>query len=323
MRVLVASSSSEHSDQIIEDLRLAGLGAHTHTRLFTRADVEKPAVKHATINTRFESEWSYELSRAPLDFTNRNAERMHRLIATHFPQWFVEQEATPEFTARAVVDVARAWRADLILLDVVTADALHDELSLEDALSIARDAQCSVRVVQKHHKHEDRALRLLIALDGSEECGQAVDVALRREFSHNTKIYLLHVAEMPNALPSQTLSMERSMVFHESGRADWVRHMLSYFESHLDPHFRHIETHIRLGSPAQEILEFSKEYEIDAILVGAHGLERTGGTAGDRSSGGADRSSATSSHPLGRTATALIMHPQRAAVEIVRRPSHW
>jgi universal stress protein A len=118
---------------------------------------------------------------------------------------------------------------------------------------------------------------LLVPHDFSSPANHAAALARDEAKAHGGKILLLHVIELPAQLAQDT-----AIVPEQNGAPISVRdYAVRGAEAHLDDIAARLEkdgikptVFIRFGKPADEILAFAEENNVDLIVMGTHG--RTG-----------------------------------------------
>lgn len=106
--------------------------------------------------------------------------------------------------------------------------------------------------------------RLLVAIDDSQKSYQAVEYALS-EFPE-ANIEVIHVPEIP--LFASDPDKQASVVAEE-----YAQDILSEAKSLAAKYDQSIETEIRFGHPATEVISYADERDIDHIIVGSQGKQ--------------------------------------------------
>jgi nucleotide-binding universal stress UspA family protein len=263
MNVLIAHDGSEYSDAILKDLRYAGLPSH--------ASVTALSIIGATFEEESPSVLLGHSSHPTAVRAETEAHYLKTIIAQHFPDWYTEAEVLRGNPAQEILRVAEDRHVDLIVVGSHGRTGINRLLMGSVSASIVRNATCSVRIVHPRHKHEDHPLNILIAVDGSRTSSNAIQVIQERSFPRNTRVHLLHVIDGKRSLqqsPMLTIQnfLEDSLPFDLRR----VHGMLNYYEVELKPSYPTVETQIRYGDPAAEILHYAQLEEIDSIFLGAH-----------------------------------------------------
>ncbi len=129
--------------------------------------------------------------------------------------------------------------------------------------------------------------KILVPLDGSEHSRRALRIAHRLASADDATLYLLNVPEWPlaedllgRAVGARPMGMSREKV-EQTGR-QLLEHvdeaekaglgMMEQTKKKLDISSVHTENIVRMGSPADVILEEAERLGVDAIVMGSRGL---------------------------------------------------
>lgn len=112
--------------------------------------------------------------------------------------------------------------------------------------------------------------RILCPVDFSEYSSKAYDYAYSLARHYNAKLFLQHVAELSLEIHRGYVSQELIELTYEHQMAALQEQMRKLLEAHPRDKLE-IETIIRSGSPADSILEFAEQHEIDLVAMGTHG----------------------------------------------------
>jgi nucleotide-binding universal stress UspA family protein len=107
---------------------------------------------------------------------------------------------------------------------------------------------------------------ILVALDESNQAGWAVDLAARLARAHGARLTLLHVVIIPPLRPEFAYiePTEPGGCFRESER------LLDQGKAHIGDAVE-VETALREGDPATEIVHAAQKLGADLIVMGTHG----------------------------------------------------
>ena len=108
--------------------------------------------------------------------------------------------------------------------------------------------------------------KILVATDFSDISLHAVEKALALALSNQSKLYLLHVLELPAASPSLSVMDDVTLGWEKDARERLGR----LLPDDLDTDIVTQEV-TRRGNPAEEIARFASEKAVDLIVVGTHG----------------------------------------------------
>jgi len=146
-------------------------------------------------------------------------------------------------------------------------------------------------------------MRILLAIDGSEQSEAAVDEIARRRFPADSEMRVIAVVEPPysgKGLERGFYGVEAEKAAHEQARAAVEKAAAKLGADEGSGQFN-VTTEVISGSPRGAILEEAEAFGADLIVVGSHGhgmLER---------------------FLIGSVSQAVVLHA-RCSVEIVRMP---
>ena len=154
MRMLIGYDGSDCAEAAIYDLRRAGLPAYAEAVVLTSADVTPhlPAVCFEPVDAAALAKEppvlrnARALAQAALSEARSTAARGVQRVRAEFPDWKVEAEAPPDYSAyRALVRKADAWRPDFILVGSHGRTAVGRALLGSVSQQVLSHAACSVR----------------------------------------------------------------------------------------------------------------------------------------------------------------------------------
>jgi Universal stress protein UspA and related nucleotide-binding proteins len=113
--------------------------------------------------------------------------------------------------------------------------------------------------------------RILLPTDGSDAMASVVDHAARLAAHHGATLHTLYVANTTSLsdLPAEAGWENVTEALYSEGEK-----AVSAVESRVDGHGVSMESELREGSPAREILGYAEEANCDVVVMGTHG--RTG-----------------------------------------------
>lgn len=185
------------------------------------------------------------------------AEARLRDLASRVPRSIpLEGKVTRGPVGLIINQVARDLPADLMLL------ASHgwgdaEKESLTEAL--LADSPCPILAVQegrsdRHPFHlrppvGERRPRILVPTDFSDAANRAVDYAFELAWELPVEVHLLNVARTTNAAETARRKLEH-----------WVPDEIS----------DQLRCHVTVGDPAPEILAYSRDLDVDMVVMGEH-----------------------------------------------------
>lgn len=115
-------------------------------------------------------------------------------------------------------------------------------------------------------------MKLLLAIDGSDQSYEAVRAL--KCLSRAKELHILHVLDVPSPtypMMAPEVALELSTTIERTMHEDGAR-LLDRIVSLLPMDSGPVTKHLEVGSPADRIVEYAKQHQIDLILVGARGL---------------------------------------------------
>jgi nucleotide-binding universal stress UspA family protein len=186
------------------------------------------------------------------------------------PQLNIRTQVPGGDVASAIVDVARTEQADLIIMSTHGYSGLTRWVLGSVTEKVLRSAPCPVMAIRAARLPQ----RILIALDGSPLSERALAPGLDLAQSLQAEVTLLRCAPF--------IAMDEKLDEHERGlsrrmQQDLVEEAEQYVRARSDEAGRSgvmINPTVRIGSPADAILEYVETYGVDLIAMATHG--RTG-----------------------------------------------
>lgn len=282
MKILIAYDGSVCSDNAIIDLRRAGLSAVAGVLVLSVAETS-PHLLAATA-------LAAGSGMVPPDGFQPEATSFHELgearamalqgkqrLQSDFPHWKIDTVAWVDSAGSAIIRQARVWEPDLIVVGSHGRSGIGRLVLGSVSLKVLHQAAYSVRISRHHLHSQEQPIRLLIAVDGSENSKAAAQTVAARTWPPGTEARAVGVLDSRIALAAATtLEGTIPVVFEDEARkclAQAVRdaaHVLK--ESGL------AATHQVIGGiPSEVLLTEAETWSADCIFVGAKkcgGLER-------------------------------------------------
>lgn len=115
--------------------------------------------------------------------------------------------------------------------------------------------------------------RILVPIDFSEFSAAALAYGRELARLHNAELDLLHVLEEP-AFPAFYKMGEEALYGEASTLEKRCHEALQSLieEAEGEPPKEGLGVHVQRGKPADEIIEFAQEHDVDLIVISSHGL---------------------------------------------------
>lgn len=202
MRVLIGHDGSSYADDAIDDLRWAGLPAVVEALVVTVEEepIVTPLAGYEALEKVFVGKKAYSI----VEHANRQvadafqegtqdvlnaASRLRQL----FPSWQLQTEVIAGRPATELIQRAKEWGADLIVVGSQGRTALGRLILGSVSMEVAAGAHCSVRIGRS--SHEGTGLRVLVALDTSLEGQEALRLTLQRVWPVGTELRVVSVVD--------------------------------------------------------------------------------------------------------------------------------
>lgn len=269
-KILIAYDGTSGAEAALSDLTRAGLPKRAEARVITIADVWVPPRDHQgeltdapLSNPAYEK--AAEVVRTSIKIAIQGARKVHEL----FPNWSVSNIARAESPAWGILAEAKRWNAELIVVGSHGRTPLERLFLGSVSFKVAADAHCSVRIVRPHSGSPTYPGRILAGLDGSADSNKLLDELTKREWRPGVKVELVSVID--EKLKSTWIGRSDLQITDTVEEAVEALHKsaLAKFTAGDIP----AEFHILEGEPKSTLLRLASEWHVDAIFLGARGLD--------------------------------------------------
>jgi len=273
MRVLIGYDGSVHADTAIDDLKRAGLPEDGEALVLSC--VEWPTMQAlrswGMVETDFSPEWVERIKTAE-ELAEHGANRVRKL----FPRWNVQLEPSAGSPAASILEKAKTWPADLIVIGTHGRSVLGRAMLGSVSLKLVHDAPCSVRVARL--SHHDGPMRLLIGVDGSPEAEAVVDEVSRRSWPAGTEVRILAVQEVLVEVNAERIAIgERIYEKVNEDEHFRLRHVADRAAEKLSLAGLVVSPIVKEGIPKESIVHEARDWNADTVFVGERGLGRIEG----------------------------------------------
>jgi nucleotide-binding universal stress UspA family protein len=279
MRIVIGYDGSEYSDAVFDDLKLAGVPLNAEAKVLTIANLltSGPTVAEAAAQIVPSQRVAAALKRAEThaervvkeaeEIASQGAGRLREV----FPEWNVTGEVltgTPEWE---LLDAAKAWDADLIVVGSQGRSAIGRLFLGSVSKRAATDAETSVRVARRiERKKKDAPPKILIGIDGSTAAEEAVNEVGRRVWPEGTQVRLVVVHDQPSAASiSARLPKAAGLIADVNLKTrERAEEMLKWASRELKSIGFNVSMSIQKGDPKRILLKAAQKWDADSIFVG-------------------------------------------------------
>lgn len=250
-RLLVAYDGSPCADDMIDDLQNAGVPAECHVLVVAVAErwLPPPSV--------------YEVATGPAvtrgkDHAARLATLGGTQVLARHPKWKVAHESHTGSPARVIVQRAKEWNAQLVVVGSLGHNAIERMFIGSVSQKVANEAHCSVRV--SRGKRPSGVLRLLLAYDGRPGSEAAAAAIATRTWPKGTEVRLVAATGfngpplgehcLPDSAPLDGLIVPIAQMLLEAGL--------------------HVQTVVQEADPKNLIVEEAARCESHCIFAGCN-----------------------------------------------------
>ena len=305
MRILIGYDGSKHSDEALEDLKLAGLPREARGLVVSVADALSSAssVQEAAlampsrqVATSFNS---YETVKRAEELASAGADR----LGSYFPEWEISTRVTSGPAAWELIEAANDWNPDLLVVGSEGQSATGRILFGSVSKRVVTEANHSVRVGRSvERKKQDAPPKIIVGIDGSPAAREAVHAVGRRAWPEGTQIRLVVAHAEPLALDGLTPRQPVSAITDPNEAAALrAEAMLGWARDQLKSVSSNVSVSIQGGDPKRVLLREARKWRADSIVVGTRDF---GGSGFER-------------FRLGSVSTAVVMNAP-CSVEVVR-----
>ena len=218
------------------------------------------------------SRWRRRARATLVPWLRQEAARVQRTLNRRWADAEVVVRNPP--VVNAIVDQARKWGAQVIVLGSRGRGILHRALLGSVSRDVAHEADCAVLVIKGRLR---RPSRLVIGVDGSIRSRRAVAFISRLPAPRGSRVTVLAVVD---PISSASISLMPASVravlaaesaAHERARMAEARREVSKAAQRLRRAGWAVEPVVRRGIPLAQLLDTASTKRADVIVVGARG----------------------------------------------------
>ena len=278
MKLLIAYDGSEGSDIAIDELRRAGLPAEAEALVASVAEVWLPA-RGEISDDLFQPtipavKLAHQRAEHMIEEASALAKRGSERVQQIFPSWRVSYEAMSGSPAFELLNRAREWKPDLVVVGSKGRTALGRFVFGSVSQKVLTEALTSVLVGRRPTGTGASAERIVVGVDGSPGSQVALKVVAARMWSPGSEVRVV-VAYDPVMTDAMSFMPPGIDEFIEAGRiqaeefaAEAVKKLLagladkSVTVSHV----------VEPGDPKAVLVRRAEEFGADCIFTGATGF---------------------------------------------------
>ncbi len=258
MKVLVAIDSSPVGDIVIDQVARRPWPVGTSVCVLNVIDSRAISSDFVDVAAFAESQ-----SEAALGMVKAAA---HRLSSSGIE---AKGEIIDGYPRTSIIEVARQWPADLIIIGAQGYRSLTDFLLGSVATNVLRNAPCSVEIVRPQ-TDDDRPMRILIATDGSNSSVAAVRSIATRPWPEGCEFKVISVAD--RVFPEIAWFFNQQVMEHiEERMTNEAREAVNEAVEMLTSVTLSATGSVMAGDPKSKIIEEARRWNADMVVVGSHG----------------------------------------------------
>ena len=283
MKILIAYDGSESADKGIDDLSRAGLPVEVDALVVSVAEVWLPPPRGEFDDT-FPLQIPAGLKRARahaagiVKEAKELAERGSKRVQQIFSGWRVNYEATNGSPAHELLNRAREWQPDLIVVGSHGRTALGRFVLGSVSQKVLTEAQTSVRVARQTSGTGASAMRIVVGVDGSEGAQEAVRTVAARGWTPGSEVRVVVaedvlIANSVYALIPPVNEFVDEVNTSERTEAERIaEEAVKQLGSELVAKNVTVSSAVLTGNPKQVLVRHAEEFGADCIFTGATGF---------------------------------------------------
>ena len=281
LRVLIGFDGSDGARAAVEDLQRAGLPQEAEAFVLACADVPVDPPFYGIVPV----EGGGIVTQSAIDAARIAAEREMQhaaaaaaagadLVSGLFPRWKVQADSAPGSVYWYIVDRAKHWRADLIVVGAHARSAVGRLFFGSVSQNVLSHAPCSVRVGRGGPAREKKAggepVRVLLGEDGSPDAAAAVDVVCGRNWPAGTEVRLATAVDLRLSLDLAALVIPEG----DPHRVSPIQRLVHTAGDRLREAKLDFTTVVLEGSPKHALVQEAERWGADSVFLGARGHSR-------------------------------------------------
>jgi nucleotide-binding universal stress UspA family protein len=278
MRILLAVDGSEYSLAAVEDAARTPWPEGSVVRIVsvaeTPASVAPGAVPEPSASFK---EWDMILEERALAHITQAMARFGEIAGSQTETTAKTLKGDPK---AAILDEAERWAADLIIVGTHGYNALERIWLGAVSRAVASRAKCSVEIVRRRKTRDAgrRAIKILLAVDGSESSDAAIEEIAGRPWPRRSEVIIISIVHLPFTPTPETWALPESYYSQleragrEQAESAIDRAVTRLRESNAEREVPlTLMNEVILGHAEERIIETANEWGADLVVLGSHG----------------------------------------------------
>ncbi|MBX7222912.1 MAG: universal stress protein [Blastocatellia bacterium] len=258
MKVLIGYDGSKAAHDILQDLEVAGLPEKGEMLVISVAEMWLPPVASiGGVDTDFATAYKEAAEQALV-----TAREIVAGLQARFPQWAITSEGDYGSPAFVILERAKDWKPDLIVLGAKGHSALERLVFGSVSHRIAVEAPCSVRIARPHKPTKGRPVHVMIGMDGSLGASDAVATVAARNWPQGCEAILVTSAGPFDLIG--TASAEKHEYAHSLHEE--AKHKLGEMGIF-------VTSVIKDEDPKHALIALAEKNEVDCLYLGTRNLK--------------------------------------------------
>lgn len=283
MKILVPIDGSYHSDNVIDEIIKEPWPEATECTVLT---VAEPL--HSKIDPIFGSfgQMALEAQKALDSDIQKILSETTSKLEVKFGKSKVISVFREGKAADNILDLARNIHPDLIILGSHGVSGYNDQSFGSVTLTVASQAPCSVRIVnfipsfsmekkEKAHQPMEES-RYLVAINGSQTAGAAIDAVLSRPWPAESTFQLISIIQEPKSVFHSRFFKDvkidethKKLYAAQKAKAEeLIKEQANRIEAKIGK--GKVTCHVLEGNVRSLILQIAQDWPADMIIMGAH-----------------------------------------------------
>ena len=278
MKILLAVDGSEASLAAVEEAARTPWPEGSSVRIVSVTDIPFPTQQWAApMPTGSYEEWERIFEERSVENTAQAMARFGEIAGAQTEMVAKTLKGDPKI---AILDEAERWGADLIVVGTHGYNALERLWLGSVSRAVASHAKCSVEIARRRKAQgaDGKAMRILLAVDGSEFSDAAVEEVANRPWPPGSEVQVISAIHLPFEPGPEVWALPESHYFKlENAERERAGSAINRAIARLREGDAERETPLTLtseaivGRPAETIIETAQKWGADLVALGSHG----------------------------------------------------